>query len=106
MSDISQLDIINSLYAPAEALHPAVFPELYTLSSAFFYQLTAVAKNPGRPEVVFIPTEDKRRVDLVGVIASWNNLWEASQFRGELFKSNGCGYFRTKANLHKMSYLA
>jgi hypothetical protein len=88
VSDIRQRDIINSLYAPQEALHPAVFPELYTLSSAFFYQLIAVAKNPAPPEVVFVPVEDKRRVDLVGVIASWNNLWEASQFRGELFKSS------------------
>src|SRR5438309_1289741 len=34
LSDIRQRDIINSLYAPQEALHPSVFPELYTLSSA------------------------------------------------------------------------
>jgi hypothetical protein len=72
--------------ATGEDLHPDRYPELSTLSPAFVYQFTPVAKQPISPEVVFIPRASRfRRLETVGVLASWNHLWEAAQYRKHAF---------------------
>jgi hypothetical protein len=85
LSHLTDQEIIDSHFAKGEDLDPAVFPELATLSSAFFYDFTPVAKNPAPPELVFLPTKNVERLEIVGLLASWNYLWEAAQYRKEVF---------------------
>src|SRR5215831_12264506 len=72
--------------AEAEALEPHMFPELATLSPAFFYQFTPVPHAPDAPEVVFVPAAKAKRRDLVAILSSWNGLCEAAQYRQEVFR--------------------
>jgi hypothetical protein len=44
-----------------------------------------VAKAPGVPEIVFVPTTEAKRHELIGVLSNWNYLWEAAQYRKEAF---------------------
>jgi hypothetical protein len=81
-------EIIDSHLAKGEELDSYRFPELGTLSPAFFYQFTPVAKTPAPPEVVFVPANKAKRLDLIGVLASWNDLWEAAQYRREVFNQD------------------
>ena len=69
-------------------LGPDQFPEIGTLSSGFVYQFTPVAKEPAPPEMVYVPTNLCKRIDLIGVLASWNFLWEAAQYRKEVFNGS------------------
>lgn len=71
--------------ATGEELDPAQFPQLTTISSAFFYQFTPVAKDPAPPEIIFVPTNEQARFETIGALASWNYLWEAAQFRKDGF---------------------
>ena len=86
MSEITDQEIIESHFAKGADLDPSVFPELGTLSAAFFYDFTPVARNPAAPEIVFLPTTKADRLEIVGLLASWNYLWEAAQYRKEVFK--------------------
>ena len=88
MSDLNEQAIIESLLAQGEDLDPDRFPELGTLSSAFIYQFTPVAKQPAPPEIVFLPARNAERLELVGVLTSWNHLWEAAQYRKEVFNQD------------------
>lgn len=76
----------ESHFAKGEDLDPSVFPELSTLSAAFFYDFTPVARNPAAPEIVFLPTTNVDRSEAVGFLGSWNFLWEAAQHRKEAFR--------------------
>ena len=82
---IDEQTIIESHLATGEDLDPYQFPQLSALSPAFFYQFVPVAKAPELPEIVFVPTELASRHELVGVLASWNYLWEAAQYRKQAF---------------------
>ncbi len=82
---IDERTIIESHLATGEDLDPSQFPQLSALSSAFFYQFVPVAKAPELPEIVFVPQELASRHELVGVLASWNYLWEAAQYRKQAF---------------------
>jgi hypothetical protein len=88
LSDLNDEEFIESHLASAEDLEPYCFPELSTLSPAFFYQFVPVAKTPQTPEVVFVPTDKVKPLELVGVLANWNWLWEASQYRKEAFSES------------------
>jgi hypothetical protein len=88
LSEITDQEIIESHFAKGKDLDPFVFPELSTLSAAFFYHFTPVARNPAAPEIVFLPTTDADRLEIVGLLASWNYLWEAAQYRKEVFEHN------------------
>lgn len=79
-------EIIDSHIAYAEESGPDMYPQLGTLSAAFIYQFTPVARRPAHPEVVFMPKQNLQRAELVGLLASWNHLWEAAQFRKDVFK--------------------
>ena len=76
-------------FATGPDLGPDRFPEIYTFSSGFFYRFTLVAKEPAPPEIVYVPTNLRKRTDLIGVLASWNFLWEAAQYRKEVFNEDG-----------------
>jgi hypothetical protein len=86
LSKLTDDDLIKMNLARGEELEPHMFPELATLSPAFFYQFTPVAKKPDPPEVVFVPASKAKRRDLIAILASWNLLWEAGQYRQEVFK--------------------
>lgn len=88
MSRLTRQEIIASHYATREELAPDRYPELGTLSSAFVYQFIPVAKRPDPPEVVFLPTRNTNRLEITGVLASWNHFWEAGQYRKEIFKTD------------------
>lgn len=88
MSELNEQAIIESHLAQGEDLDPCRFPELGTLSSAFIYQFTPVAKQPAPPEIVFLPARNAERLEVVGVLASWNHLWEAAQYRKEVFNED------------------
>jgi hypothetical protein len=88
LSRLTRQEIIESYYATGEDLAPDRYPELGTLSDAFIYQFTPVAKQPASPEVVFLPTKNTNRVEITGVLASWNHLWEAGQYRKEVFRED------------------
>jgi len=82
-----ELNIIESHLATGEDLDPEQFPQLSMLSPAFFYQFVPVARTPEAPEVVFVPAAlAANRHELVGVLASWNYLWEAAQYRKQAFE--------------------
>ncbi len=81
-------EFVRSALASDEDLHPALFPTLGTLSSAFFYQFVPVAKVPDAPEIVFLPHSDANHLETTGALASWNYLWESAQYRREVFNSS------------------
>jgi len=83
---VDEQNIIESHLATGEDLGPYQFPQLSTLSPAFFYQFVPVAKAPEVPEIVFVPTDLASRHEIVGVLASWNFLWEAAQYRKQAFE--------------------
>ena len=81
-------EFVRSALASAEELHPDMFPTLATLSSAFFYQFIPVAKQPEPPEIVFLPHTDAKPLEVTGALASWNHLWEAAQYKREVFNTD------------------
>ncbi|HZC24157.1 MAG TPA: hypothetical protein VE866_12515, partial [Candidatus Binatia bacterium] len=85
MESFNRQEFLESHYATGEDLGPERFPELSTLSPAFFYQFVPVAKEVSTPEVVFVPQSLGSHLELTGVLASWNFLWEAGQYRKEAF---------------------
>ena len=88
----NQTDVAEFHLAQGADLDPSNFPSLCTFSAAAFaYQFTPVAKRPAPPEVVFLPTYHVRHVELVGILASWNYLWEAAQHRKEVFREDRFG---------------
>jgi hypothetical protein len=87
LEHFNENDLIQSHLASGEEIGSDRFPELSTLSAAFFFDFVPVAKQPERPELVFIPTSDETRLERLGTMASWNFLWEAGQFRKEAFQN-------------------
>jgi hypothetical protein len=77
LEQFDEQEFIQSHLATGEELAPERFPQLSTLSSAFFYSFVPVAREPEMPEVVFVPTFEDTRLETIGTIASWNFLWEA-----------------------------
>jgi len=88
LEQFDEQEFIQSHLATGEELTPGRFPQLSTLSSAFFYDFVPVAKEPEVPEVVFVPTSENTRLEAIGTMASWNFLWEAAQYRKEAFENN------------------
>jgi hypothetical protein len=88
LEQFNEQEFIQSHLATGEELAPERFPQLSTLSSAFFYDFMPVAKEPELPEVVFVPTSEKTRLETIGTMASWNFLWEAAQYRKEVFENS------------------
>ncbi len=87
MEHFDENELLQSHLAVGEDLDPQRFPHLSTISSAFFYDFVPVAKEPERPELIFVPTDDNDRLEVLGTMASWNFLWEAAQYRKEAFQS-------------------
>jgi hypothetical protein len=85
MSEWNRQEFLKSHVAMGEDVESSRFPELSTLSPAFFYQFVPVAKAPEKPEVVFIPRSLGTDLELTGMLASWNLLWEAGQYRKEAY---------------------
>jgi len=85
LDELNEQTIIESHLAIGEDLDQDRFPQLGTISPAFFYQFVPVAKAPGVPEIVFVPMKGATRHELVGVLSNWNFLWEAAQHRKEAF---------------------
>jgi hypothetical protein len=85
MSEWNRQEFLESHVAMGEDVESSRFPELSTLSPAFFYQFVPVAKAPEKPEVVFIPHSLGTELELTGMLASWNLLWEAGQYRKEAY---------------------
>ena len=85
MNSFDKQEFLESHLAVGEDVEPARFPELFTLSPAFFYPFVPVAKKPSTPEVVFVPSSIGPHLELTGLLASWNFLWEAGQYRKETY---------------------
>ena len=85
MDSFDRQEFLESHLAAGEDIEPARFPELSTLSPAFFYPFIPVAKKPRAPEVVFVPSSIGSQLELTGLLASWNFLWEAGQYRKETY---------------------
>src|SRR5947209_9316957 len=88
MNEFEDQEISESQMARGEDLDPERFPELSTLSSAFFYRFTPVAKAPTVPEIVFVPTNKAKHAELAGLLSTWNFLWEAAQYRRDVFNED------------------
>jgi hypothetical protein len=91
MSEWNRQEFLKSHVAMGEDVESSRFPELSTLSPAFFYQFVPVAKAPEKPEVVFISRSLGTDLELTGMLASWNLLWEAGQYRKEAYPSIRAG---------------
>lgn len=85
MSKWNRQEFLESHLATGKDVESYRFPELSTLSPAFFYQFVPVAKAPEKPEVVFMPRSLGTDLELTGMLASWNFLWEAGQYRKEAY---------------------
>ncbi len=85
MESFDRQEFLEPHYATGEDREPERFPELSTLSPAFFYQFVPVAKVASTPEVVFVPPSLGSSLELTGVLAGWNFLWEAGQYRKEAY---------------------
>lgn len=86
---------IKEELATGDELDREVFPQLYNLSSAFFYQYICRPLSKAKPEFVYIPCEPyenmsghRRDVELELEVAinKWNYSWEANRLRQEMFK--------------------
>jgi hypothetical protein len=86
LETLDQQSILESHIASGEDLGPERFPELSTLSPAFFYQFVPVAKSPETPEVVIVPAGKLNDRHVVTALADWNFLWEAAQYRKQAFE--------------------
>lgn len=67
---------------------PDDFPNLYNISSAFFFQYQLVPNEVKSPEYVYVPQAllpDKRRSELDIFMSEWNICWESAQLRHDLF---------------------
>ena len=84
MREIDEQKVMESHIAEGEELEPWRFPELGTLSSAFWYDFIPVAKDPSAPEIIFIPTNKTNNNEVVAALADWNFMWEAAQYRREV----------------------
>ena len=64
-----------------------LFPNLWNLSSAFFFGHLPVPKDNKKPEFVFIKDyyEEKRFTEKSMTIAEWNMIWEVGHLRTDFF---------------------
>jgi hypothetical protein len=93
LSSVNTQEFLESCIATGDKIEPCCFPELSTLSSAFWYSFVPVAKAPLTPEVVFIPPARAKGREVVAALADWNFMWEAAQYRGEALSK---GPFKTQ----------
>lgn len=62
------------------------YPRLFNLSAGFLYRMVLRAEAPEPPEYVTVPcVAGRRTLDLSLAITDWNLLWEAAQFRRQIF---------------------
>ena len=74
MSEWNTQEFLKSHVAMGEDVESSRFPELSTLSPAFFYQFVPVAKAPEKPEVVFIPRSLGTDLELTGMLAVFTRV--------------------------------
>lgn len=83
MKDRFELTLADSEWAPDS------YPELGTISPAFFYRFVMKARDPNAaPEYVYVPldqgsTEEQRSLSLF--VAEWNMFWEGGSARPDFF---------------------
>ena len=77
------------LDAADEKADPALYPRLFTLSSAPSFTAALRTENPEPPEYVTIPLPSSMRTEedaqLPVAVTKWNIQWEAAQYRRRLF---------------------
>jgi len=82
MRNITDQTTIDSHFAKGDELEAEQFPQLAALSCGWIYQFMPVARVPEPPEVVFVPPPARMEHPyFVGVLATWNHLWESAQYR-------------------------
>jgi len=82
MDDQSDSDS-DSISDPDE-LNDDLYPSLFNISAAFFYQFMPIPLGGRRrPEYVYVDTKSTRLKfpDLQGAVCTWNLAWEAGHFR-------------------------
>lgn len=81
----SQSDRMNPrtiLVASGDELDDSVYPQLYNLSAAFFFQFLPRPDAPAPPEFLYVPARSRsERLGLFGLCAQWNLAWESAQLR-------------------------
>jgi hypothetical protein len=89
MRNITDQTTIDSHFAKGDELEAEQFPQLAALSCGWIYQFMPVARVPEPPEVVFVPPPARMEHPyFVGVLATWNHLWESAQYRGQIFNED------------------
>ena len=89
------IDLAYPKIASENDIDPAVYPELYSLSPAFFYRFLPRPTRHQKPEMLYVPTslsksksESTRNLELLGLMATWNVAWEAGQLRSQMIREN------------------
>ncbi|MFE3444950.1 hypothetical protein ACFXNW_18115 [Nocardia sp. NPDC059180] len=72
-------------FQPDDEITPAEYPRMRNLSAAFMVKGMIRPLDPEPTEFVTLVIPPADRVELEAVIARWNMLWEAAQFRRRLF---------------------
>jgi len=78
--------------ASGDDLDLDMFPQLYNISSAFFFQYLPHPLSSNLPEFVYVPLKTRQKkggsywTDCHVALHKWNISWEAGQLRHELFE--------------------
>ena len=78
--------------ASGDDLDRDMFPQLYNLSSGWFFQFMPQPLSSNIPEFVYIPLKTRQKkgdshwTDCHVALNKWNMSWEASQLRHEIFE--------------------
>ncbi|WP_156415596.1 sigma-70 family RNA polymerase sigma factor [Terrabacter sp. Soil811] len=81
----AELDTLHrqSLFIPEDEATPEVYPRLTNLSAGFLFDVVVRPVEVEPVEYVCIGVDDS--LETAGVVARWNMLWEAGQFRRRFF---------------------
>jgi hypothetical protein len=89
--DLAALAREHHLVCSEDDLHPDVYPQLTSLSAAFFYRFLPIPdKSTLDPEYVFVKTREEcgltgdARSEYDVFISLWNNTWEAGRERPKI----------------------
>jgi hypothetical protein len=75
-------------------LNPDIFPELFNMSAAFFFQFIPCPKETLLPEFIYVPVDPEGKLghklstEIQVTISEWNTLWEAGHLRSEFFRES------------------
>jgi hypothetical protein len=85
----------ESLLARGDELQADEFPQLYSLSSKFFYRFLPQPKHLDRLGFLYLPTrwnahgsKPLSRIAEFGLTSTWNTAWESGQLRAQLFAND------------------